>query len=136
MTLVAVVLSVLQPVGAEPVAIIVHPDTEIESVSRAELSKVFLKRLRTWTDGTRAMPVDQAPDSVVRQDFTRWIHDRRVVNVEVYWKRLIFSGRDVPPSEVTGDDAVIEFVRTTPGAVGYVALSARLDGVRKLRVTD
>ena len=124
------------PIQAQSVDVIVHPDTAVTSISRAELSKIFLKRLRTWSDRTPAVPVDQVPHSPVRDEFTRWIHRRSVVNVEVYWKRLIFSGRAVPPLEIATDAEVIEFVRSTPGAVGYVQRTTVLPGVRRLEVTD
>ncbi len=134
--LMALAFVALLPVYAQSVEIIVHPDNDITSVTQAELSKIFLKRLRTWADGTLAVPVDQVPDSSPRREFTRSVHERRVVNVEVYWKRMIFSGRAAAPPEMADDQAVIEFVRSTPGAVGYVSKLTRLEGVRALRVTD
>ncbi len=124
------------PVYAQSIEVIVHPDHDVTSIPKSELSKIFLKRLRTWADGTRAVPVDQVPDSSVRREFTRSVHERRVVNVEVYWKRMIFSGRAAPPPEMADDRTVIEFVRSTPGAVGYVSTLTRLEGVRSLRITD
>ena len=126
----------LLPAHAQSIEVIVHPDNNVKSITKDELSKIFLKRLRTWADRTPAVPVDQVPDSPMRLEFTRLVHQRRVVNVEVYWKRQIFSGRAAPPQEVADDEAVLEFVRNTPGAVGYVSKSAPLRGVLKLEVTD
>ena len=123
--------------AADPsVAIVVHPDNGIRSVSRSELSKIFLKRLRTWQDGTMAEPVDQLPDSETRRAFTRLVHRRDVVTIEVYWKRMIFSGRAVPPPEVTTDQQVLDFVRSTRGAVGYVSRSTALRGVQRVVLTE
>lgn len=112
--------------------VVVHPETGIGSISRAELSKIFLKRLRTWKNGRSARPVDQSPESDVRREFSRRVHRRDVVTIELYWKRMIFSGNAVPPPELESDERVLEFVRLTPGAVGYVGRSADLDGVRTL----
>lgn len=133
---VGLAIAVLLPVHGPSVEIVVHADSSVTSITKGELSKIFLKRLRTWEDGTPAIPVDQAPDSPARREFSMFVHERSVVNVEVYWKRLIFSGRAVPPKEVATDEAVLEFVRNTPGAVGYVSKSARLEGVLRLRVKD
>lgn len=129
------------PVGAQttPEAsfeIIVHPDLEITSITKAELSKIFLKRLRTWESGLDARPVDQLPESDLRRAFSRTVHERSVVNIEVYWKRMIFSGKGVPPAELPSDDDVIEFVRTNPGAVGYVMASSDLEGVGQLNLDE
>ena len=130
------ILALLVGPSGQSFDVIVHPDNEETSVTRHELSRIFLKRLRTWKGGASAVPIDQGPDSQTRKDFTRRVHRRSVVNIEVHWKRMIFSGRAVPPSEVGDDAAVVEFVRRTPGAVGYVAAGTRLDGVRRLEVTD
>lgn len=116
--------------------VIVHPATTVSTISRAELSKIFLKRLRTWEDGSRAMPVNLPPESPLREAFSRRIHDRSVVNIEVYWKRQIFSGRSVPPPEARDDVAVVAYVRRTPGAVGYVDSRTAIEGVRRLRLTE
>ena len=126
------VLTLAAPAPGREVTIVVHPDSQITSVSSVELSKIFLGRLRTWSDGTAALPVDQAPDRAVRQRFSRRVHRRSVVTVEVYWKRMIFSGRGVPPDELADDRQVLEFVRTHRGAVGYVGPETELDGVREL----
>jgi ABC-type phosphate transport system substrate-binding protein len=122
--------------SAQSVEVIVHPDSKISSITKAELSKIFLKRLHTWETGEDARPVDQVPEARVRREFSELVHDRSVVTIEVYWKRMIFSGRGVPPEELNNDEAVLEFVRTTPGAVGYVASSANLTGVQKLALRE
>lgn len=123
-------------VGAEleGVTVIAHPTTELESISRAELAKIYMKRLRSWQNGVRARPVDQLPESPVRRAFSEQVLRRSVVNTEVYWKKMIFSGRAVPPPEVESDERVLDYVLRTPGAVGYVSPSVVLDGVLEVRV--
>ena len=122
--------------AADAFLVVVHPDARIESVSRAELSKIFLGRLGTWSDGTPALPVDQLPGRPARRWFSRRVHGRSVVSVEVYWKRRIFSGRGVPPAELDSDRQVLEFVHDHPGAVGYVGSGQSLAGVRELALED
>lgn len=121
---------------AAEIEVIVHSETEMSSISRSELSKIFLKRLRTWSNGQLAVPVDQSPEREVRSGFTRRVHQQSVVTVEVYWKRMIFSGKRLPPTELANDQEVLDFVRSTPGAVGYVSATAKLDGVRTVTLTE
>ena len=102
--------------------VIAHPDNGVTSVSKDELSKIFLKRLRTWADRRPTVPVDQFPSSTVREEFTRYVHERRVVNVEVYWKRLIFSGRAVPPMELPDDEEVLAAARHRVDDMAELAL--------------
>lgn len=134
---ISLVLIVVGPVAAVAESIvIVHPESKVSVISRSELSKIFLRRLRTWADGTDALPVDQLPSGEAREEFSQRIHGRGVVTVEVYWKRMIFSGRGVPPRELADDQAVLEFVRSNPGAVGYVSSATALEGVKRLTVTE
>lgn len=126
---------VLTPGTAHSVEIVVHPSSRVSSVTQAELSKIFLKRLRTWSNGERAQPIDQLP-SPVREEFSARVHGRSVITIEIYWKRMIFSGRAAPPPEAADDRAVLDFVRRNPGAVGYVSNAAVLEGVRRLEIEE
>ena len=91
--------------------------------------------MRTWESGESARPVDQVPGPL-REFFSTTVHGRSVITIELYWKRMIFSGRAVPPPEAADDEAVLEFVRSTPGAVGYVSPGAELHGVRTLSIDE
>ncbi len=104
-------------------------------MTQPELSRIFLKRLRTWSSGERAQPIDQLPGPA-REEFSERVHGRSVITIEIYWKRMIFSGRAAPPEEAVDDEAVLDFVRRNPGAVGYVSDEALLEGVRRLEIEE
>lgn len=139
--LIVVVLSLVAatlPVAAEqPFKVVVNQANPATSMSRAEVSKIFLKRTTTWDNGVQAEPVDLMPASEVRVSFSQEIHGRDVASIKRYWQSMIFSGRGVPPSERVTADEVIEFVGSTPGGVGYVAQDTPLgDGVKVLELVD
>lgn len=92
----------------------------VSSLSRAELSALFMRRTRSWPDGTEVRPVEPPARSRVREQFSRAIHGKSVAYVTRYWHRLIFAGRAVPPGELSSDAAVIDFVRSHRGAIGYI----------------
>jgi ABC-type phosphate transport system substrate-binding protein len=107
------------------------------AVSRAQLSRIFLRVATQWPDGQHARPVDQAKSSPVRATFSRAVVGKSVDAAEQYWVQAIFSGRAVPPLEKRSDAEVLSYVRDTPGAVGYVAADTPLpEGVKKLTVKD
>jgi ABC-type phosphate transport system substrate-binding protein len=139
-TALAVLSVALALVGPRPASaqggylVIVHPGVSVERLSTAELSDMFLKKTERWPDGTRVFPVDQVEASPVRASFSRDVHDRAVAAIKAYWQQRIFSGRDVPPPEKTSDRDVVEYVRTTRGAIGYVSFASPHDGVATVRV--
>ena len=130
--LVALLAVALAATPGMALEIVVHPSND-ESITRAELSKIFLKRLRTWKNGQPVEPVDQGPGPV-REEFSLFVHGRSSVAVEIYWRRMVYSGRAAPPRQAAGDREVVEFVRANPGAVGYVSGAADLEGVRVLEI--
>jgi hypothetical protein len=59
---------------------------------------------------------------------------RPVAAVRSYWQQIIFTGRGVPPVEFGNDSAVLSYVRSHRGAVGYVSAGTHIDGVSVLEV--
>ena len=100
--------------------IVVHRSNPTAELASSKTSRMFLKRITKWPDGTRIVPVDLKPQSPIRKQFSRTIHGKSVTAIKSYWQRMIFSGRDVPPQELAGDREVLDFVRHEPGAIGYV----------------
>ena len=117
-----------------PFLVIVHPSNSVSALTRAELSAIYLKRMRSWAGGAAIVAVDQTATSVVRARFTSAVHGKSVAFVTRYWHRLLFSGRAVPPPVLPSDAAVIELVRSEPGAIGYIAATAAPEGVKVIVV--
>lgn len=106
--------------AAPPFRVVVHRANPVASISRAELSAIYMKRKRSWAGGGEIVAIDQSPASGVRERFSRAVHGKSVAYVTRYWQRLIFSGRGVPPRQVPSDAAVLALVRSNPRAIGYV----------------
>jgi len=116
--------------------VVIHSSVGESSLTKKEVSDLFLGRTLAWRDGEPVAPVDLASDSPVRSSFSEAIHGRKVSAVKSYWQRQIFSGRAVPPPERESDEQVVQYVRGTPGAIGYVSADASTDGIRVLKLRD
>lgn len=119
----------MHPVGLLPFKVIVRVDCSATVLSRMELSHVFLKLKTSWPSGEAVHPVEPAEGSE-REQFARLVHEKSLKAIRVYWLQQIFSGRNVPPLERRSDAEIVEYVRNTPGAIGYVSTSALVPGVR------
>ncbi len=127
-------------------AVIVNSANPIETVSRAQLSKIFLKQEAAWPDGQVIVPVDQPEDSSVRAEFSRVVLGRTVAAVKSFWQKQIFSGSAVPPLEKGSNSDVALYVSSFHGAVGYVGVIRQLSdgrsvvslppGVKVVRLVD
>lgn len=103
-----------------PFHVIVNRSNRVTALTKAEVSAIFMRRVRSWPGGAEIVPVQPPAASELRHEFTRAIHETTVAFVIRYWQRLIFAGRALPPLELPGDTDVIALVRKTPGAIGYV----------------
>jgi hypothetical protein len=117
-----------------PFVVIVHGSNPNVLLERAFVSDAFLKKATRWPNGDVIKPVDLTADSPARERFSRDILKRSVKAVQSYWQQVIFSGRDVPPPELAADEAMVRYVETHEGAIGYVSGSARLGGTRAVGV--
>jgi ABC-type phosphate transport system substrate-binding protein len=122
-------------VAQEAVVVIAHQDAPVSRLRRQEVSDLFLKKAAVWKDGTQAVPVDFTETAPARAQFSTAIHRRSVAAVEAYWQKMIFSGREVPPTEKLSAAEVVAFVRSHPGALGYVPAGTPLGpGVKVVTV--
>jgi ABC-type phosphate transport system substrate-binding protein len=138
----AVAAALAAPSAAEAVpgkpgyVVVAHPGVAADAIKRADLSSLFLKKVTRWPDGTDVVTVQPREESDARAQFCLDVHKRSLATVKAHWNRKIFSGREVPPVEKPSDDEVVAFVRTHPGAIGYVGPAASTAGVKVLVVND
>lgn len=124
------------PAPDRPFHVIVNRSNPTSSATRAEVSAIFMRRIRSWPAGLEIIAVDQRADKQLREQFSQSIHGKGVPFVKRYWQRLIFAGRGIPPVELGSDEEVVAFVGNNTGAIGYVDVRTALDGnVRVIAVT-
>ena len=116
--------------------VIVNAKNPAQQIHKSDLSRFLLKKKSKWDFGARAEPADLT-DETIRTSFCESVHGRSLASIKTYWQRQVFSGRAVPPPEVDSNEAMVEHVAATDGAVGYVAPGTRLgDGVKVVELLD
>jgi ABC-type phosphate transport system substrate-binding protein len=123
-----------QSLAAQDFKVIANNDVAGSSISADVLAKVFYKQAAKLPDGTVAAPVYQSKSSATRIAFDKAILGKSVAGVETFWQQQIFSGKDVPPPSKGSDEDVINFVKSTPGGIGYVSAGAVAAGVKVIAV--
>jgi ABC-type phosphate transport system substrate-binding protein len=123
-------------VQAQGYQIVVHAGTAVSELPKATVSKIFLKQAKSFPGGGAAHPVDLDRAASARAGFSTAVHGKSVANIEEFWLQQVFAGKDEPPAQQKDDAAVIAYVGSTPGAIGYVSASAAVSGnVKKVAVT-
>lgn len=132
----AIVLSAMQASAATTFKVIVNNAVRVESLSKKEVSDLFMKRTAKWTNGTPVTPVDQSDQSAIREEFSKSVHGKPTGAIKSYWQQQIFSGRGVPPVEQPSDSEVVALVRSSAGGIGYVDAGADTSGVKVITITS
>lgn len=139
MAILLLALAIL-PLGREAAAqefqVVVNTANSISSLSKDELSKIFLKKADKFSNGVQAVAVDLKADNSAREAFSQAVHGRGAGAIASFWQQQIFAGKDVPPEEKGSAADVIAFVAANPGAVGYVPAGTDVgSGVKVISVS-
>ena len=100
--------------------LVVHASNPVATLSRDQVSKIFLRKVAQWDSHKPVLPVDQLPDSPVRRSFTKQVHQRTIAAIQTWWQQQTFAGIAVAPPERASDREVLDYIRQYPNAIGYV----------------
>ena len=97
--------------------VITHSDSAIQTLSREQVSRIFLGRLKLLPTGERVTVVEVES---LRERFYQKLLSRNLAEVNAYWARLQFSGRTQPPLRVSDSAAAVARVAEDPQAIAFV----------------
>jgi ABC-type phosphate transport system substrate-binding protein len=131
--LLAVTVSLIAGKASAQVLVIVHPGVTVDSVSKAELSKIFTGASNHLFGGSHVTPVllKDGPDHV---QFTTTYTDKSPAALMQAWRGLLFSGEGKIPKIFDSEEAEVDYVAHNPGAIGYIGKNTPHTGVKVLRV--
>ena len=102
---------------AGDIYVIAHPSVEL---TQAELKDVYLGE-KQFAGAVKLVPVD---NSAVQSDFLHKAMGMEASKYGSLWTKKGFRGGLTAPPVKAGDTEVISYVKSTPGAVGYVGAPA------------
>ncbi len=121
----------------ESFKIVVHASNPVASMTKQQVSRLFLKKDDRWENGFRVTPADQALDGPTGEAFCTAVHEKEAKEIKGHWIKVVFSGLGTPPMELNSDQEVLDFVKHNVGAIGYVSAGAPIgDGVKVLSLSD
>ena len=106
-------------VCADVVAVVSAKST-VTTLSKSQLTDIFLGRVSRFPDGARAVPIDQAEGSAVRDEFYAKVVGKTAAQVKAFWSKIIFTGRGQPPKAVPNSIEMKKRIAENPAAIGYI----------------
>jgi ABC-type phosphate transport system substrate-binding protein len=92
-------------------------------LSPALVVGIFARKRQLWSDRSPIVPVNLPASHPLRRNFSRWVFDRTPEEMQDYWNDQYFHGV-LPPPVLASEEAILRFVASTPGAIGYVSTCA------------
>lgn len=99
--------------------VVVIGDARLARLDAPTLEKIYLGRV-VEVDGIHVTAVNANSGSAVRDRFLQTFVKRDDDSYKGYWTVRRYSGLGAPPRELASSTEVIDFVKSTPGAIGYV----------------
>lgn len=123
--LLVVVALCLLPAGRAQadLVVIVNARNGVAAMSRSDVINLFFGRNRQFFNGIEAEPVDVADSHPNRAYFYRLLVGKELPEVDAYWSRLVFTGRQQALPRLSSSDEVVRWVASHPGGIGFVEIS-------------
>ena len=106
------------------VVAVVSSTSAFTTLSKAQVTDIFLGIVSRFPDGTLAIPIDQADGSPARDEFYATYAGKSPAQVKSHWAKIIFTGRGQPPKAVPTNVEVRRIVAANPQSIGYIERSA------------
>jgi hypothetical protein len=117
------------------IAVVVHPDTPISSLSLADVRKVFLGDRQYWTTNVPVVLLIRAPVARERNVVLKIIYQMSESQFKQYWIAKIFRAESASaPKVVYSNDMANELVSAIPGAIAFIDSREVRPGAKVVRV--
>jgi ABC-type phosphate transport system substrate-binding protein len=120
---------------AQDVIIVVNRDVQVSQISSADLRDIFTGVKSRFRDGSRVVPVvmkgGPAHEVFLRNHIRQSPEEFRTA-----WRKAVFTGQAGMLKAFDSEDALVEFVAATPGAIGYVSRISPQARVKALAVVN
>jgi hypothetical protein len=114
------------------VIVIANSSVKVSDVSKSDLVEVFTGS-STSLKGNRVSPVLMM-ESVHHELFLRTYIAKSDGPFRSGWRSLVLSGQAAMPKSLPNDAAVVDFVKSNQGAIGYIDNGTPHDGVNVIAV--
>lgn len=131
---VAMMLAWLPPAQAvEPLAVIIAVSNPQDTLSLDSLKLIYQRKSQMDAEGNRWIPLNLPVTDPLRRGFSLALFSLLPEEQDDFWNIQYFNGIS-PPKVMASEEAVLRFVASTSGAIGYVRKQKVDNRVKVLRL--
>jgi ABC-type phosphate transport system substrate-binding protein len=124
----------LDIVRADELYVFTNKSVPDNTLSAAELKNIFLGKKVRWADNQRVDCV-MLKDSTCQESFLNQHIRKTSFQFNNYWKKQIFTGKGQPPRAFDSEQALINYVAQTSGAIGFSCSRPSGAGVKVVAIS-
>jgi ABC-type phosphate transport system substrate-binding protein len=114
------------------VVVVAHPDLGITSISSRDLREIFLgNRMRV---GSSAVLPGILQSGDTHAAFLSAFIGRNETQFQTHWRNIVFTGRGRALLSFATEQELLDYVRSTSGAIGYINNQTPHEGLVVLTV--
>lgn len=106
-------------VAAAGPVVVVSAESGIASLSQSQVRQIFNGQLRR-VSGVSIKALDLPNSNALRELFYQQVTGKSAEQMKSYWARMIFTGRGMPPREVSSEREMGMLLGSDPGFIGYL----------------
>ncbi len=120
---------------AADVVIVANNSVSDVALTKDTLKKIYLGKQVKWGDGNKIY-LAALKKSDVHKTFTKTYVSKSPSQFRMFWKKMVFTGKGKAPKSFESDAAMLKYVSSTEGAIGYISSGASPDGVKTITLSD
>ena len=118
---------------AGDVVVIVNKSVPETALSKKDVGNIYLGKKTSWSDGNKIKFVVLTGGDAHSTFLNKYI-GKTDSQFNTFWKKQVFTGKGSPPKELDSDQAMVDFVVQTAGAIGYVSTGADVSKVKTITI--
>jgi hypothetical protein len=123
------------PVMAEPV-LVVKKSFPLNSITKVQASSLWLAKTKAVGKLKPIYVVDLRESDPLRTEFYNQIVGITGRELEIYWDKMLFSGKVVKPKTVATESDVIQMVSNISGVIGYIDRGSLIADLKILTIKE
>ena len=118
-------------VRAQDVVVVANYSVQVSEIKDADLRAIFTGEKTRFADGSHAVPVI-LKGGPVNEVFLQKHLGQSPGDFRAQWRKAVFTGQGAMPKAFDSESDLINYVASTPGALGYVSRISPHDDVKAL----
>jgi len=117
------------------IAIVVHPQTPVDSLTFTEMRKVFRGERQYWTSNMPIVLLIRAPVALERELILKRVYEMSEAQFKQFWIAKIFRDEAaMVPKILYSNDQIADLVASIPGSISFVDAGAVRAGLKVLKI--